>query len=476
VPEINETGRLLVRRPDGETEFHELHGDTRVGRAEDMDLVLEDPSVSRQHALLRWEDGAQFVIADLGSANGTWRNGDRIALPVPLRNGDDLRMGSVEMRFLAPRGVHEGHRGASVRETLDATSTMGQQADEVQPTLIARAPLMMAALELAHQASQSPIPVMIEGETGTGKELLARAIHADGPRADAPFVAINCASLPEGLLESELFGHRKGAFTGASTDRIGLLEAAHGGSVLLDEIGEMPPAMQPKLLRFLQEGEIHRIGENQPRNVDVRVLGATHRCLADEVREGRFREDLFFRLTPIMISLPPLRDRIEDVPLLAGRLLARACRRHERPEIGLSAGALRVLSAYSWPGNVRELENELLRAVAMNPQKEILEEADLSSRILAPEAGSDALESLDSASGSQDSEVPGGGTVGTAVADVDSDTSGDNASLRGALSRFERQHIEDVLEKKNGNVSATARALGVSRGALHRKLKDFGLR
>lgn len=462
MPEINETARLLVRRPDGETEFHELHGDTRVGRAEDMDLVLEDPSVSRQHALLRWEDSSQFVVADLGSANGTWRNGDRIALPVPLRNGDDLRMGSVEMRFLAPRGVHEGHRGASVRETLDATSTLGQQAVEPQPTLIARAPRMMAALELAHQASQSPIPVMIEGETGTGKELLARAIHADGPRAEYPFVAINCASLPEGLLESELFGHRKGSFTGASQDRIGLLEAAHRGSVLLDEIGEMPAAMQPKLLRFLQEGEIHRIGENEPRRVDVRVIGATHRCLADEVREGRFREDLFFRLTPIIIPLPPLRDRIEDISLLAGRLLSRACRRHERAEIALSTDVLAALASYSWPGNVRELENELLRAVAMSPNKTLLEVADLSPRILTP-------------GGLSNPPAPTG-LAEPSEQEPDAAEERGDATLRGAVSRFERQHIEDVLAQNDGNVSATARALGVSRGALHRKLKDFGLR
>lgn len=467
MPEINETGRLLVRRPDGETEFYELQGDTRVGRAEDMDLVLEDPSVSRQHALLRLEDAAQFVLADLGSANGTWRNGDRLALPVPLRNGDDLRMGSVEMRFLAPCALHEGHRGASVRETLDATSTMGQPVGEAQPTLIARAPRMMAALELAHQASQSPIPVMIEGETGTGKELLARAIHADGPRAQNPFVAINCASLPEGLLESELFGHRRGSFTGANQDRIGLLEAAQGGSVLLDEIGEMPVAMQPRLLRFLQEGEIHRIGDNEPRRVDVRVIGATHRCLADEVREGRFREDLYFRLTAIMIPLPPLRDRIEDVPLLAGRLLARACRRHDRAVIGLTPEALQAMIGYAWPGNVRELENELLRAVAMSPKGNSIEVGDLSPRILTPTriAPTDQVSPV-GAPGMPD-EVP----VGTASGSGQGD-----ATLRGAISRFERQHIEDVLEKNRGNVSATARALGVSRGALHRKLKDFGLR
>ena len=468
--EINETGRLLIRRPDGGTEFHELCGDTRIGRAEEMDLVLEDPSVSRQHALLRWEDGAQFVLADLGSANGTWRNGDRISLPVPLRNGDDLRMGSVEMRFLAPRAVPEGHHGASVRETLDATSTLGHTVAESRPTLIARAPRMMEALELAHQASQSPIPVMIEGETGTGKELLARAIHADGPRAEHPFVAINCASLPEGLLESELFGHRKGAFTGANQDRIGLLEAAHGGSVLLDEIGEMPASMQPKLLRFLQEDEVHRIGENEPRTVDVRVIGATHRHLADEVREGRFREDLYFRLTPIMIPLPPLRDRVEDVPLLASRLLSRACRRHERSELALSAEALAALVAYRWPGNVRELENELLRAVAVSPDKTVLEIGDLAPRIRDPE-GTPPESGLEPAA--QGVALDRSSAEGR---EEDAASGSQDATLRGAVSRFERQHIEDVLEQNNGNVSATARALGVSRGALHRKLKDFGLR
>ena len=468
MPEINETGRLLIRGADGETEFYELCRDTRIGRAEEMDLILEDPSVSRQHALLRWEAATQFVLADLGSANGTWRNGDRIALPVPLRNGDDLRMGSVEMRFLAPRAVPDGHLGASVRETLDATSTLGHPLAEAGPTLIARAPRMMEALELAHQASHSPIPVMIEGETGTGKELLARAIHADGPRAEKPFVAINCASLPEGLLESELFGHRKGAFTGANQDRVGLLEAADGGSVLLDEIGEMPASMQPKLLRFLQEGEIHRIGENQPRQVDVRVIGATHRHLEDEVREGRFREDLYFRLTPIMIALPPLRDRIDDVPLLAARLLGRACRRHDQPDVALSTDALAALVGYRWPGNVRELENELLRAVAVSGGKAVLEASDLSPRIQSPDAGD-----VDVGSAAA-SMTPG--PTGMDPDPLAASPGKEDASLRGAVSRFERQHIEEVLEQNQGNVSATARALGVSRGALHRKLKDFGLR
>ena len=200
----------------------------------------------------------------------------------------------------------------------------------------------------------------------------------------------------------------------------------------------------------------------------MRVIGATHRHLEDEVREGRFREDLYFRLTPIMIPLPPLRDRIEDVPLLAARLLGRACRRHDRPEVSLSTGALSTLVGYRWPGNVRELENELLRAVAVSGDKTVLEASDLSPRIQSP----DSTEIDDGSAAA--SVTPGPTAIQPDPLLSSSDKQ--DASLRGAVSRFERQHIEDVLEQNQGNVSATARALGVSRGALHRKLKDFGLR
>ncbi|MFP6663386.1 MAG: sigma 54-interacting transcriptional regulator [Deltaproteobacteria bacterium] len=443
--ETHEIPRLLIPGADGIPEIRELGAETRIGRSPDVDIELADLSVSRHHALIRDEGNGRIILADLGSANGTWRNGERLALPTALRNGDSIRIGGVDLRFLAPHAIDEMHLGASINETLGVTTTLNSQEPMRTPTLIAASAKMLEALELAHQASQSPIPVMIQGETGTGKELVARAIHADGPGTARPFIAINCAALPETLLESELFGHRKGAFTGATQDRMGLLEAARDGTVFLDEIGEMPLAMQPKLLRFLQESEIQRIGENQPRHIKVRVVAATNRDLAAEVAAGRFREDLFFRMTAMIINLPPLRERRDDIPLLAERLLRRACERHGRQPLTLSPDALAALVAYDWPGNVRELENELLRAVAVTGPGDRLLPAQLSPR------------------------VRGGTARNVAAAE-------DPADLRHAVSRFERHHIEEVLAQNNDNVSAAARALGVSRGALHRKLKEYGLR
>ena len=463
-----EKPRLAVRAPDGTTELLEMSGaELRIGRGQDVDLRLADPSISRHHAMVRDEGGGRYLLADLGSSNGTWRNGERIHLPTPLGNGDRVRIGTAEIRFLAPLAVSDDHTGASIEDTLGLTRTLDRNEPDPRPTLVASSPRMLEALELAQRASDSPIPVTIQGETGTGKELLARAIHGDGPRRAQPFIAINCASLPENLLESELFGHRKGAFTGAHQDRRGLLEAAHGGTVFLDEIGEMALTMQPKLLRFLQEGEIQRIGDNEPRRVDVRVLAATHRDLEDEVREERFREDLFFRLTAITITLPPLRERLDDIPLLAERLLRRACARHEVSALALAPDALAALQDYAWPGNVRELENELLRAVAVaESDQAVLPLAAFSERVREPADGSEPAPVAAAPSGLGSDRTP----------PPKPDDAPDSPDLRDALSRFERKHIEEVLAQNDDNVSATARALGVSRGALHKKLKEYGLR
>ena len=458
----HEIARLSVSLPDGESRVVSLADtENRLGRGSDADIRIDDPSVSRHHALIREEGKRRYVIADLGSSNGTFVNGERIQLPSPLYNGDRLRIGAAELQFVAPLAIREDAVAESLQDTLGLTETLDRGGPEARPSLVAASAPMLEALELAQRASESPIPVTIQGETGTGKELLARAIHADGPRQARPFLAINCASLPENLLESELFGHRKGAFTGAHQDRKGLLEAADGGTIFLDEIGEMSLGVQPKLLRFLQEGEIQPIGANEPHTVDVRVLAATHRDLEMEVREERFREDLFFRLTPITIVLPPLRERRDDIPLLAERLLRRACARHGvAAPVSLSTEASEALLAYDWPGNVRELENELLRAVAISGGDSVLPVSAFSARV---QAGSSLEADVDSASPATDN------SKGVEVGEESPD-------LRDALSRFERQHIEQVLAQHDDNVSATARALGVSRGALHKKLKEYGLR
>ena len=308
-------------------------------------------------------------------------------------------------------------------------------------------------------AAASPIAVLIEGETGTGKELVARGIHRAGERAEGPFVALNCAALPETLLESELFGHRRGSFTGATQDRRGLFEAADTGTVFLDEVGDMPAPMQAKLLRVLQEGEVTPVGDSRPRRVDVRVICATNRDLAAEVARRSFREDLYYRVGAFPIRLPPLRERRDDIPLLADRFLARAAERHRKRIPGMEPAALALLVQFGWPGNVRELENEVERAVALARDGEPIGPAHLSRKLgaAAPAPCAPTEATSDGPPAPDDGARPIG-------------------PLRSARAAFETRYIAEVLRQQGGNVSRAARALGLSRVMLQKKMKDFGLR
>jgi len=231
--------------------------------------------------------------------------------------------------------------------------------------MIGDCPAMHMVFDRIHKVAPTDTTVLILGESGTGKELAARALHEHSPRNRAPMITVNCAAIPEGLIESELFGHEKGAFTGANETRRGLVEAADGGTLFLDEIGELPPEVQARLLRVLQEGEIRRVGANQARKVDIRLIAATHRDLQQMVADGQFREDLYYRLKVMELILPPLRERGEDIVQLADALLAKNCRRLNRPSMRYSPEALKLILAYHWPGNVRELENIIERAVIL---------------------------------------------------------------------------------------------------------------
>ena len=328
------------------------------------------------------------------------------------------------------------------------------------PEFVGTGRVMAEAFQLMESAAGSPIAVLIEGETGTGKELAARMIHRASARADNAFLAVNCAALPESLLENELFGHSRGAFTGAAQDHKGLFEAASGGTVFLDEIGEMPGGMQAKLLRVLQEGEITRLGDTRPRKVDVRVISATNRDLGAEVAQGRFRADLFYRLGAFPIRLPPLRERREDVPLLADRFLAAAAERHRKAVPGIDAAAMDRLVRFAWPGNVRELQNEIERAVALARSGVPVGVGQLSPKLVP--AGNGA------AAGPEPDDGRDPAATLEAV--------WPEATLRDARTAFERRFVVRVLERHQGNVSRAARALGLSRVALHRKLKGHGLR
>ena len=307
------------------------------------------------------------------------------------------------------------------------------------PGLIAHSPAMQGVLDLVERVAPTDATLLILGESGTGKEVIAKAVHHASPRAARPFVAVNCGAVPETLLESELFGFTRGAFTGAVASKLGLFEEAHGGTLLLDEIAEMPAALQVKLLRALQSGEIRRLGATQATTIDVRVIAATNRDLAAMIADGSFREDLFYRLNVIEVRLPPLRERREDIPALAEHFMARAAGKLGR-EVRLSAEAVERLLRYPWPGNVRELENAVERAAILT-RGETVTPDDLPPHVAA------AL------------------TLGPSPA----------LPRQTSLADAERSHILTTLERVGRNQSAAAEALGIGRTTLWRKLKEYGL-
>ena len=327
-----------------------------------------------------------------------------------------------------------------LREQVDRIASAGE--------LVGEAPLMKRLKELIAKVAPTGATVLICGETGTGKELVARAIHRQSTRAAGPFIAVNCAALPEGLLESELFGHEKGAFTGADRARPGMFEAAHGGTLFLDEAGEMAAALQAKLLRVLTDGLVTRVGARSARKVDVRLLAATHRDLASRVRAGEFREDLYFRLAVVPLEVPPLRGRMEDLPTLVDHLLVRACRELAIPRRSIAKQALDQLRSYPFPGNVRELRNVIERACILTSGPTI---------------------------GVQDLLIPSASRTGSGdalhlwVHDLPA-----SVDLVEVMARVEQLLIERAMEQASGVQAEAARRLGLSRSDLHYKLRRSG--
>ncbi|HIV64694.1 MAG TPA: sigma-54 dependent transcriptional regulator [Candidatus Mailhella excrementigallinarum] len=318
----------------------------------------------------------------------------------------------------------------------------GRAQSEASSLLLGRSEAMRELVEMVETVAPTEATVLVSGESGTGKELVARAIQAASTRRDKPFVTINCAALAENLLESELFGHEKGAFTGADRRREGRFVQAHGGTLFLDEIGEMPLSLQAKLLRVLQQGEVQRVGCDETIKVDVRVIAATNRVLADEVAAGRFREDLFYRLNVIGLEVPPLRARREDIPLLASTFLERHAAANRKTIKGFTPQAMDAMLRYGWPGNVRELENAVERAVILSGGEYVAERA-------LPLAV-------------QNAPVP--------------DADGEELALGSmSLEDVERKAIEATLRETEDNKSEAARRLGITRATLHSKLKKYGL-
>ena len=405
-------------------------------RAEPVDLILTDQKMSGFSGLQLLE-AARAVTPEIAvivmTAYGTIEH----AVAAIKAGASDYLTKPLNLDELLHRIGQVRDRQRLVGENRELRAAL-QERHRVEG-VIGESGRMQEALSLVRRVAASDATVLIRGESGTGKELIAKAIHYASRRAEGPLVRINCAALPEGLLESELFGHEKGAFTGAHAMRRGRFELAHGGSLFLDEIGDLPPHLQVKLLRVLQEREIERVGSSHPIQVDVRLLAATHCDLEALLKEGRFRDDLYYRINVVTISVPPLRERREDIPLLLDHFLSRFARENGKTIRGLTREARETLLRYDYPGNVRELENVVERAVVLT-RDEVIGLADLPLAVREPEP----------------------------------DT-GEAAGLPAAVEGLERRMIREALARADGIQTRAAELLGISERVLRYKLRKYGL-
>jgi two-component system response regulator GlrR len=403
---------------------HTGSGRVVIGTHPSADMQLADPTLSRFHCEIELV-GGRAVVRDLGSRNGTFVDGVSV-MEAHLRPGAILTLGKSSVRF--------DPSSDTVSVPLSERSRFG--------IAVGGAPPMRALFAVLERVAASEATILLLGETGTGKDVLAESIHRESPRSNGPFVVVDCGALPPHLLESELFGHERGAFTGADRPRTGAFEAAAGGTVFLDEIGDLHPDLQPKLLGVLERREVQRIGSTTRHPVDVRVIAATSRPLRREVNEKRFRPDLYYRLAVVTLTVPPLRERREDLPLLVDSLLAAIGADEHAGAAALRSREFLVdLQRHEWPGNVRELRNYLEQCLAL---------------------GTHARQPLREPAGRNQPPL------------------GTGQSLRVARERwlgwFERQYLEDLLARHDNNVSACARAAGVDRMHLYRLLWRRGLR
>ena len=393
--------------------MHEVSGMEVLQQAKRLDPAVEVIMITGHGTI---ETAVQAI------RDGAW---DYITKPLNLAELRDRAAKALEHRRLLRRTEQ---LSAQLQERFGFEGIIGQSA------------AIRRVIQTCRQIAPTDATILIEGESGTGKELVAKALHSNSPRKAGNFVALNCAALSEGILESELFGHEKGSFTGAVTSRKGRFEHADGGTLFLDEVGDLPVATQIKLLRVIESREIVRVGSNEPRKVDVRLLSATHQHLDDLVQQGKFREDLYFRLKVVRIVLPPLRDRREDIPLLTDHYVRALAAEHSKPVTGITPEAQRVLGAYGWPGNVRELINTLETMIVL-AQHPVLDVSDIPPEIrpvAAPASGA--------------SIQPG---------------------IR--LDDAERLLIERTLEMAAGNRQEAAKTLGIGERTLYRKIKQYGL-
>lgn len=409
---------------------------TTVGKRENNDIALADKTVSRNHLEIEYNSDS-FLLRDLNSTNGTYINGTKVK-EAYLAPGDIIKIGNTIMEFTA----------------FDEKVAVEPSSKELFGAMAGKSRKMRQIFAILEKISPSNATVIIEGETGTGKDLVAKAIHEHSTRRSNPYVVFDCTGVAPNLIESELFGHEKGAFTGAVRSRPGIFESAGGGVVFLDEIGDLPLDLQPKLLRALESREVRRVGANTPTKIDVRVISATNRNLKKEVEEGRFREDLYYRLSIVKIILPPLRDRPEDIPLIAERLLSTS--KFNKTATGLKVtrvedDALKLLMRYPWPGNVRELANVIERATAFVEGSTI---------------GRQHLDFIFAEMGEEDER--------TDKMRIDANLPFKEAKQQ-IVEVFEKEYLEDLLKRNNYNLSKAAREAKVDRKHIRNLLKKYGI-
>jgi len=438
---LREEGHEVEAVGDGEAALASL------ARA-DASLVICDvrmPKLDGLTFLDRYRAAAGHALVIMMSAYGD----DDAAIEAIRRGAYDYisKPFRADQLLLVVRKAIEREQLRHEVERLSEELTALRGADGV----VGHSEALLDVVATARKVARHPSTVLVTGESGTGKELIARLIHTSSPRAGAAFVAVNCAAIPEALLESELFGHARGAFTGASQERAGLFEEADGGTIFLDEIGELPLALQVKLLRVLQEGEIRRVGENGSRPVDVRVVAATSRDLEAEVAAGRFRSDLYYRVNVVRLHLPPLRERRDDVAELARHFLARHAQRLKVAPPTLGAAALRALTEYGWPGNVRELENAIERSLVLADEG-VIDVAHLPAAVRG------------------EARPPNGSSPNGTGAPADEDL-----SVKRRTERLERTLIAQALQRTGGNRTRAAQLLDLSHRALLYKIREYGL-
>ncbi|MDO8462615.1 MAG: sigma 54-interacting transcriptional regulator [Deltaproteobacteria bacterium] len=410
-----ESLQLQITEPSGKKQTLLMkRSPFRIGKGSHNDVILADQYVSDQHCKIRLSDG-DWILKDLASTNGTFLAGKKVQ-ETALTDGQQIRLGKTEIVF----------------KTVKTEERIAPDLDEKFAGLVGKSQKMRELFAMIRRVAPSAATILIQGETGTGKELIARAIHQHSLAIKGPFIAINCGAISSELIESELFGHEKGAFTGAANRHHGAFETAGNGTLFLDEIGELPLKLQPKLLRVLEQKAVKRVGGQQEFPVSCRIVTATHRNLKDEVKKGSFREDLFFRLHIIPLTVLPLRERREDIPTLVRHFLDE----QGKNSLQLSAAAEKGLIEYDWPGNVRELRNSLTRAVLLTKGREIQLED---------------LQFMEDSSNHGDSPDP---------------------SLRSA----ERDVILNKLKETGWNKTRAAEELGIAKSTLFKKIKEYGLK